>query len=91
MSGSSQVRACDFGLGPGSGFKMRSFHNSVWVCRQGQQGEIERIHPPPTNSKYRLKSFFEVGYANFKPNVFAAGKRISMEILAGWGCMHDAQ
>jgi len=23
------------------------------VCR-GQQGEIERIHPPPTNSKYRL-------------------------------------
>jgi len=32
-----------------------------------------------------LKSFSEVGYANFKPNVFAAGKRISMEILAGVG------
>jgi len=24
-----------------------------YVCR-GQQGEIERIHPPPTNSKNRL-------------------------------------
>jgi len=28
-----------------------------------------------------LKSFCEVGYANFWPNVFAAGKRMSMEIL----------
>jgi len=53
-----------------------------YVCR-GQQGEIERIHPPPTNSKKRLKSFCEVGYANFRPNVFGAGKRISMEILVG--------
>jgi len=35
MSGSSRVRACDFGLGPGSGFKMRHFYNSVWVCRLG--------------------------------------------------------
>jgi len=25
----------------------------------------------------------EFGYANFRPNVFAAGKRISMEILLG--------
>jgi len=25
-----------FGLGPGSGFKMRPFHNSVWICRQGK-------------------------------------------------------
>jgi len=57
----------------------------VWVCRQRQQGEIERIHPPLTKSKNRLKSFFEVGYANFRPNVFAAGKRISMEILVGVG------
>ena len=63
---------------------MRPFYNSVWVCRQGQQAEIERtVHPPPANSKNRLKSFFEVGYANFRPNVFAAGKRISMEILVG--------
>jgi len=53
-----------------------------YVCR-GQQGEIERIHPPPTNSKYKLKSFCEVGYANFRPNAFAAGKRRSMEILVG--------
>ena len=68
-----------FGLG--LGFKMTPFYNSVWVCMQGQQGEIERIHPPPTNSKNRLKSFRVVGYANFRPNVFAAGKRISMEIL----------
>jgi len=53
--------------------------------------EIERIHPPPTNSKYRLKLFCEVGYANFRPNVFGAGKRISIQILVGVGCMHDAQ
>jgi len=51
-----------------------------FVCRE-QQEEIERIHPPPTSTKNRLKSFCEVGYANFKPNVFVAGKRISMEIL----------
>jgi len=70
---------------------MRPLYKSVWVCRHGQQGEIERIHPPPTKSKNILKSFFAVGYANFRPNVFAAGKRISMEILVGVGCMHDAQ
>jgi len=34
-SGSSRVRVCDFGLGPGSGFKMRPFYNPVWECRQG--------------------------------------------------------
>ena len=63
---------------------MRPFYNSVWVCRQGPTSGIERtVHPPPANSKNRLKSFCEVGYANFRPNVFAAGKRISMEILAG--------
>jgi len=28
---------------------------------RGQKAEIERIHPPPTNSKNRLKSFCEVG------------------------------
>jgi len=55
-----------------------------YVCR-GQQGEIERMHPLPTNSKNRLKSFCEVGYAKFRPNVFAAGKSISMEILVGVG------
>jgi len=55
-----------------------------YVCR-GQQGEIEGIHPPPTNSKYRLKSFCEVGCTNFRRNVFGAGKRISMEILVGMG------
>jgi len=43
---------------------------------KGQQGEIERIRPPPTNSRNRLKSFCEVGYANFRPNAFSAGKRI---------------
>ena len=45
---------------------------------RGQQAEIERtVHPPKT-----------LGYANFRPNVFAAGKRISMEILVGGGaCM----
>jgi len=43
------------------------------------------IHPPPTNSKNRLKSFCEVDYANYRLNVSAAGKRISMEILVGVG------
>jgi len=28
-----QARA-GFGLGPGSGFKIRPFYNSVWVCRR---------------------------------------------------------
>ena len=69
-----------FGLRPGSGFKMRHFSNSVWVYMQGQQGEMERIHPPLTKSKNRLKSFCEAGYASFRSNVFAAGKRISVEI-----------
>jgi len=41
------------------------------------------MHSPHTNSKYRLKSFCEVGYANFRPNVFGVGKRISIEILVG--------
>jgi len=49
----------------------------------GQQGEIEMMHPSPTNSKNRLKSFCEVGYANYRLNVFTADKRISMEILVG--------
>jgi len=53
-----------------------------YVC-SCQQGEILRMHPPPTNSKYRLKSFCEVGYDDFRPNVFGASKRISMEILVG--------
>jgi len=43
------------------------------------------MRPPPTNSENRLKSFCEVGYATFRPNVFAAGKRISVEILVGVG------
>jgi len=76
MSGSSRVRDCDFGLGSFSGFKLKPYYNSVWVCRQGQQGDVERIRPPPINSKNRLKSFCKVDYANFRPNIFAAGKRI---------------
>ena len=55
-----------------------------YVCRE-QQVEIERMHPPPTSTKNRLKSFREVGYDNFRPNVFVAGKRISVEILVGVG------
>ena len=43
------------------------------------------MHLPPTNSKNRLKSFCETGYADFRLNVFAAGKRISMKILVGVG------
>jgi len=43
------------------------------------------MHPPSTNSKNRLKSFCDEGYANYRLNVFAAGKRISVEILVGLG------
>jgi len=38
-----------------------------------------------TNIKNMLKSFCEVRYASFMANVFAAGKRISMEIFVGVG------
>jgi len=64
---------------------MRPIYNSVWYVGRGQQREIQRIHPPPTNTKYRLKSFCEVSHANFRPNVFAAGKSVSMEVLVGVG------
>jgi len=57
----------------------------VDMYARGQQGEIEKIHLPPTNSKCRVKSFCEVGYTNFRPNVFGAAKRISMEILVRVG------
>jgi len=40
-----------------------------------------KIHPPPASSKNRLKSF----YANFRPNLFATVKRISVENLVGVG------
>jgi len=60
------------------------------VCR-GQQGEIERIHPPPTKSKYRLKSFCEVGYANFRPNILLLVREYQWRFWYGWGCMHGAQ
>ena len=55
-----------------------------FVCSE-QQGEIERVHIPPTSTKNILKSLCEVGYANIRPNVFIVGKRISMEILVGVG------
>jgi len=54
------------------GFRLQNETLFATLCGyvgRGQQGEIERIHPPPTNRKNRLKSFCEVGYANFKPNV----------------------
>ena len=48
------------------------------------------LHPQTVKIDF-VESFCEVGHANFRPNAFAAGKRISMEILGGAGCMHDAQ
>ena len=54
---------------------------------RGQQGKIEGIRPPPTNSKNRLEPFCEMGCANFTPNVFAPGKRMSMEISV-WVGLH---
>ena len=74
MSGSGRIQAS----------KLSPFATLCGFAGRDQQAEIERtVHPPPANSKNRLKSFCEVGYANFRPNVFAAGKRISMEILVG--------
>jgi len=49
-----------------------------YVCK-GRQGEMERIHPPPTNTKTDWISFCEVGYVNFWPNFFATSKR-----CCGW-------
>jgi len=34
LSGLNRASKINVGLDPGSGFKMRPFHNSVWVCRQ---------------------------------------------------------
>jgi len=78
MPVSSRVRACDFGVGPGSDFKIRPFYNSVGMYAGTNKGSLKGyiLHPP---------SFCEVGYANFRPNVFAAGQRISTEILVGVG------
>jgi len=76
MSDSNRAQACDLGLGPGSDFKIGPFKTLCRYVDRGQQGEIERIRPPPTKSKNRLKTFFAVGYANFTPNDFAVGKRI---------------
>ena len=88
--GSRRVRACNFGLRPRSRpSKWGPFTTLCeYVCRD-QQRKTKRIHPPPTNSKYRVKSFCEVGYTSFRPNVFAVDKRICMEILVGGGvaCM----
>jgi len=39
-------------------------------------------------AKYQKVSFCEVGYANFRPNVFVAVKRISVEILVAVG-LHE--
>jgi len=75
ISGSARVQASQWG----------PFTTLCRYVGRDQQGEIERIHPPPTHSKNRFKSFCEIGYAKFRPNVFAAGKRISMEILVGVG------
>jgi len=59
---------------------MNPFTTLCGFVGKGQQAEIERtVHPPPANSKNRLKSFCEVGYANFRPNVFSAGKRIGSD------------
>ena len=75
-------RACDFGFGSGSSFKKGLFTTLCGYVCKGQQGEIARIHRPPTNGKNRMKSFCEVGYANFRSNVFAAGKTISVNMHA---------
>ena len=47
----NKCRACDFELGPGSGFKIGVFTTLCgYVCREQQQ-EIERIYLPPTSTK----------------------------------------
>jgi len=51
--GSSRVRACDFGLLPGSGLKMRPFYNSAWVGMYAgaNKGRLNGciLHPPTVN------------------------------------------
>jgi len=65
---------------------MQELHcrSDSYVCRR-RQGEIERIHPPPTSSKNRLKSVCDIGYANLRPNLFVTCKKILIEVLVGMG------
>ena len=44
----------------------------VSICK-GHQREIERIRPPPTNSKNRLKSFCEVSYVSVCQPFYCSG------------------
>ena len=54
----------------------------VYVCK-GHQREIERLRPPPTNSKNRLKSFFEIGYVSvFQP--FCCSGTFSKCLRCSW-------
>ena len=77
ISGSGRVQASKWGHFPTlCGYVGRGQTRGDWK---------DTSSTPPTNNKNILKSFCEVGYANFRPNVFAAGKRISMEILVGVG------
>jgi len=86
MSDSSRVWLVISGSGRVQASKWGSFTTLCGFVGSGQQAETElTLHPPHANSKNRLKSFFEVGYTIVRPNVFAAGKRISIEILEGVG------
>jgi len=82
MSGSSRVRACDFGFGPGSGFKMKPFYHSMCVCMQGpSKGDWKDTWS--TNSKNRWKSFCEVGYVSvFQP--FCCSGNFSKCLRCSW-------
>ena len=48
------------------------------LCRV-QQGEIERIHPSPTNSKYRLKSFCEANFMLILGQMFLVLVRVALK------------
>jgi len=50
-------------LGLGSGFKMRPFYNSVWVCRPGSTSGDWKDKSSTHQSNNRLKSFCEASYA----------------------------
>ena len=74
-----QTSSVNLAFKPKSGFKKicrvqawkwGPFATLCGYVGRGQQVEIERKHPQHINSKIRLKSFGEVDYANFRPNVF---------------------
>ena len=91
----------NFAFGPKSGFKnkCRAWHGfglqseaflqlRVGMYAGATRGDWKDNFSSTHQQQNRMKSFCEVGYANYRPNVFVAGKRISVEIFEVLG-LHE--